>query len=225
MKEKLMPKKRVKMAVSHVEPDRAPITIYLTPEAGAAVQEYLGEQPIIEALEVDFRHVGPGGGPDLRAPEPGSGIKEYDMWGTGWSVVPNNAGGVYLEPTELGLARVATMDEVRAYPWPSPDDYDYSTIPGQIAQNSEYAICVGGWGAPDIINGVSMCRGMEQVLMDIATEDEVGVAIIDARVDFWYEWCKRCLEAGGGKIDILSLGEDLGNQLGPTVRSIVCRRD
>jgi len=37
---------------------------------------------------------------------------------------------------------------------------------------------------------------MEQVLVDIAMEDEVGIAIIDKRVDFYYEYCKRGLEAG-----------------------------
>ncbi len=41
---------------------------------------------------------------------------------------------------------------------------------------------------------------MEQVLIDIAIEDEVGVSIIDARVDYRYDSCKRCLEAGQGKI-------------------------
>jgi len=37
--------------------------------------------------------------------------------------------------------------------------------------------------------------------MDIALEDEVGMAIIDTRVDFYYEFIKRGLEAAKGKID------------------------
>jgi uroporphyrinogen decarboxylase len=109
------------------------------------------------------------------------------------------------------------MDDVNAHPWPSPDDWDFSTIPQQIEQAGDYAVCLGSPSVPDIINSVGRGRGMEQVLIDLATEDEVGIAIIDHRVDFYYEWCRRGLDAGRGKIDILHLGEDLGTQKGPTV--------
>ena len=47
--------------------------------------------------------------------------------------------------------------------------------------------------------------------------DEVGLAIIDRRVDFCYEVLRRGLEAAGGRVDILCLGEDCGNQNGRMV--------
>ena len=53
--------------------------------------------------------------------------------------------------------------------------------------------------------------------MDVACEDPVGLAIIDRRVGFWLEYVRRGLEAGKGRIDILALGEDLGNQNGPMI--------
>lgn len=213
----LTPKERVKMAVAHQQPDRPPIQIYTTPEIHAALNDYFKGQPIEEAFEIDFRFVRPVGGVIRKTPEPGSNIEAYDDWGVGYSRVPNNAGGEYLEATDLALARLTTMDEVRAYPWPSPDDYDYSTISEQIDCVQDYAVCLGSAGIPDIINGVGRGRGMEQVLIDIATQDEVGIAIIDARVDFYYEWCRRSLEAGQGRIDILCVGEDLGSQKGTTM--------
>lgn len=137
--------------------------------------------------------------------------------GVGYAKVKNPSGGEYLEAQDLALARVMTMEDVETYPWPSSDDYDYSVIPERIEAVKDYAVCLGHAGIPDIINGVSRGRGMEQVLIDIGTLDEVGVAIIDRRVDFYYEYCKRALEAGRGKIDILCLGEDLGSQKGPTM--------
>ena len=213
----LTPKERVKMAVSHIEPDRPPIQIYLTPEIRDSLNNYFKGQTIAEALEIDFRSVGPAGGPQCKVPQSGSDIVSYDIWGTGYSKVRNDAGGDYLEATDLALARLTTMDEVEAHPWPSADDYDYSVIPEQIEQVKDYAVCLGGSSVPDIINGIGRGRGMEQVLIDIAMEDEVGIAIMDARVNFYYEWCKRSLEAGQGKIDILCLGEDLGSQKGPTM--------
>jgi uroporphyrinogen decarboxylase len=41
--------------------------------------------------------------------------------------------------------------------------------------------------------------------------------VCSSDLDFYYELCKRGLEAGKGMIDILCLGEDLGNQNGPTM--------
>lgn len=214
----LTSKQRVKMAAAHVQPDRVPIQIYTTPEIHAALTKRFNGRSINEVFEIDFRGVGPAGGTKCRQPEPGSGIVSYDDWGNGYVPVKNNTGGEYMEVAEFSLLKIETMDDFVNYPWfPSADDYDYSVIPDQIERVKDYAICLGGAGIPDIINGVGRGRTMEQVLMDIATMDEVGVAIIDKRVDHYYEWCKRCLEAGGGKIDILCIGEDLGTQKGPTM--------
>lgn len=203
--------------MSHVQPDRAPIQLYCTPESRAKLDEYFGGQSLEEVFKVDFRWLEPIGGPVPHTPEPDSGLEKYDIWGIGYSRVPNNAGGTHLEATELTLAKMTSMDEVLAHPWPDPSAFDYSVIPQQIEQYGDYAVMAGGTAVPDVINGVGRGRGMDQVLIDIATEDEVGTAIIDARVNFYYEYCRRCLEAGNGRIDILYLGEDLGSQKGPTI--------
>lgn len=187
--------------------------VYLTPEIATELDKYFKGQPILDVFEVDFRFVGPAGGP----PAFTGPAALYDEWGTGYSSVRNPAGGEYMEATDLALARIETMDAVGSYRWPKPEDYDYSVIPSQIEAVKDFAVCLGSAGIPDIINGIGRGRGMEQVLVDIATEDEVGTAIIDKRVDFYYEWCRRSFEAAGGKIDILCLGEDLGSQKGPTM--------
>ena len=213
-KDELLPKERVRLAVEHIEPDRPPIQVYLTPEISRKLSEYFQGRNLIEVLGVDFRGAGPRGLKPVKRPEPGSGIDSYDMWGTGYRSV-RYATGAYSESVYLPFRDMKTMDEVEAHPWPSADDFDYSFIPDQCKALEDYAICVGGAGIPDIVNGISRGRGMEQVVMDIEMDDEVGVAIIDHRVDMYYEYCRRTLEAGDGKIDILCLGEDCGTQNGP----------
>jgi uroporphyrinogen decarboxylase len=213
----MTPKERVLSAIDHVQPDRPPIQIYATPEIDQRLHEHFAPMHYIEAFEVDFRTVGP---KELKGPPPpetGSGIDGRDIFGTGYRNVRNDAGGVYSEACDLVLARLHTMADVEAHPWPSPDNYDYLVIPEQIERVKDYAVCFGSAGIPDIINSVGRGRGMDQVLIDIITQDEVGVAIIDRRVDFYYEYCARGLEAGRGKIDILCIGEDLGTQRGPTI--------
>ncbi|HQE77219.1 MAG TPA: uroporphyrinogen decarboxylase family protein, partial [Candidatus Hydrogenedentes bacterium] len=108
--------------------------------------------------------------------------------------------------------------------WPRIDDYDFSGLRARCEAVSDYAVCLGGAGMPDIVNGVGRGRGMEQVLLDIMTQDEVGVAVIDRRCDFYYDYCRRALETAGDLIDILCLGEDCGNQLGPMFDPVVFDR-
>ncbi|MHB0879156.1 MAG: uroporphyrinogen decarboxylase family protein [Anaerolineae bacterium] len=229
----LSPRERVLTSLSWREPDRVPIQVYLTPEVEAMLQEHFGGKPApaesgvrpvsVATLQTHFdsenllRHLGV----DLRsvAPKWRGPLKDahdgitYDIWGAGYHRVEYGA-GAYEEAVELPLADLKTLDDVERYPWPDPDDFDYSVIADQCRQYDDYAIMLGDAGTPDILNGVSRGRGMSQVVMDVALRDPVGMAIIDHRVDFFYEVVKRGLEAGDGRIDMLQLGEDTGNQNG-----------
>jgi len=204
-------KERVITSLSWREPDRVPIQVYLTPEMAERLKRHFGGRSVDECLGVDFRGVGPKLVRPVRPPEGGL---TFDIWGAGYRKVTHGEAGTYDEAVHLPLAGLKTMADVERYPWPSTDHYDYSTIPTQIERVKDYAVCAGGAGTPDILNGTSRGRGMEQVMTDIALRDEVGLAIIDRRCDFWLAHMRRCLEADGGKIDILCLGEDCGNQNG-----------
>ncbi|MFH1905683.1 MAG: uroporphyrinogen decarboxylase family protein [bacterium] len=207
-------KKRVLTALNWREPDRVPVQIYLTPEIKSKLIEHFNGKDILDALGVDFRHVSPKYRGKLR--ESYDGIT-YDMWGSGYKHIKHGSAGTYDEAVVLPLAELKTMDDVENYPWPTPDDFDYSVIPEQCERFHNFAICLGGGGYPDIVNGVSRGRGMEQVLIDIALRDDVGMAIINKRVDICYEVLRRGLEAANDKVDILCLGEDTGNQNGRMV--------
>lgn len=205
-------KERVLAAMAHQQPDRCPIQTYLTPEIHQVLIEHFGTSDILPILGVDFRGVHERYiGPERRIPD---GCDVVDEWGVGYKAIqfPN---GIYHEAVHLPLAHLNTLEEVEAYPWPVASLHDFSDIEAQCDALGEYAVCYGGAGTPDIVNGVSRGRGMEQVIMDIMLDDPVGVAIIDKRCDTLYERCRRALEAGNGKIDILCLGEDCGNQAGP----------
>ncbi len=112
------------------------------------------------------------------------------------------------------MAEIKEMKDLDDWPWDNPDDYDYTDVKTNCQKFKDYAILTGGAGTPDILNGLSRLRGMEQVIIDIASRDEVGLAIIDRFVNIKYEIMKRTLEAADGLIDILWLGEDTGNQNG-----------
>lgn len=209
-------KERVMTAISHRQPDRTPIQVYLTPEIERRLMDCMGlaePEQLLELLGVDLRTVGPAWKGAPRPLPPGSDL--VDEWGVGYMMFDHGHGGAYPEPNHLALAALNTPEEVEAYPWPSPDDWDYSGVEAQCDRWRDYAVCVGDAGRPDIVNGVGRGRGMERVLVDIMTEDPAGVAIIDRRCDYYFEVTRRTLEAAKGKADIVCLGEDTGNQNGP----------
>jgi uroporphyrinogen decarboxylase len=216
----LTSKERVTIALSWQEPDRPPIQIYLTPEIEAKLQASFPGRDLLDVFGVDLRGVGATWKGPLKPEHDGV---FYDIWGIGYRNAVYEF-GTYPEACDLALARVTTMDEFRAYPWPDIDAFDFSTLEAQCERHKDFAVCVGDAGTPDIVNGVSRGRGMEQVLIDIATEDEVGMAIIDRRVEFLYEYVKRALQAARGKIDIVCLGEDCGTQKGRLVSPAVFDR-
>jgi len=205
-------KERVLTAVNHEQPDRVPIQTYLTPEIQQRLVAHFGTEDILPILGVDLRGVGPRYiGPPRTVPP---GCDAVDEWGTGYTTV-RFATGTYDETAYLPLAALQTLEDVEAHPWPTADQYDFSDLEAQCNALAEFAVCLGSAGTPDIVNGVSRGRGMERVLTDIMAEDPVGVAIIDKRCDVLYERCRRGLEAARGKVDLLCLGEDCGNQAGP----------
>lgn len=212
----MTPKERVLAAITHEKPDRTPIQIYLTPEFRRKLMAHFGLSDPLALLEkfgVDLRTVQvPYVGKLPPVPE---GCDTVNEWGVGFQMFDHGHGGSYPEARYLPFTAITTMEEFEAYPWPSPDDYDYSQVIPQCDAFADYAVCIGNAGQPDIVNSVSRGRGMEQVMMDIMMQDPVGVAIIDKRCDHYYEVTRRTLEAAKGKIDIVCCGEDTGNQRGP----------
>ena len=203
-------RERVRCSLSWNEPDRVPVQVYLTPEMADRLRRHFGGRNVLECLGVDFRSAGPVYRGRIRPPCDGL---TYDMWGAGYRRVEHES-GAYDEAVDLPLARLKSLDDVAAYPWPSPDDFDYSGVAEACERVKDYCVCVGGAGTPDILNGVSRGRGMQQVMLDVALRDEVGLAVIDRRVDCLYEVTKRTLEAARGQVDVVCLGEDCGNQNG-----------
>ena len=113
--------------------------------------------------------------------------------------------------------RTADYDTVEKWPFPSPDDYDYSEVRAQCQKQQGYAIFTGGPGQADIINSSGMLRGMEQVLIDLITDDPAVLLLIKKKTEWQLGVTARVLEAAGGLIDFVWLGEDLGTQNSPLI--------
>lgn len=207
-------RERVMTALEHAEPDRVPVHYYATPELEARLRAALGvdsHEALLERLGTDLRSVSP---PYVGEPRPTFDDGRYmDEWGVVYKPVQYDT-GVYMESDVMPYAEVATVEEVDAGPGPDPDDFDYAALPELCRQRDAYAIHCGNAGVPDMINGTGRMRGVEKVVMDIGLEDPIGLAVMEKRCRFYLEKMERILDAAGGRIDILALGDDYGTQRG-----------
>jgi uroporphyrinogen decarboxylase len=220
-------KERVLRALACRVPDRVPVNYSGNTGINARLLAHYGLgsgdwDGLLDRLGVDFRGVGaPYRGPRLHADEPERGV-QVDEWGIHRRWIEHESGG-YWDYCDFPLA---TADEaaVAAWPMPAPDAHDYSGIADACARCRDYAVAVGGAGLACVINTAGFFRGMEQVLVDLVTDDPAGLLLIDRFLDVQYEVTRRSLEAARGGYDFMWIGEDLGTQHSPLISMAVFRR-
>jgi uroporphyrinogen decarboxylase len=218
MRKTMTSKERVLTTLARQEPDRVPINYYANPGIDARLKAHFGLQPndwegLLQALGVDFRGVGaPYTGPKLYEDY---GDRQIDDWGVHRRHIEHPSGS-YEDYCDFPLEH-ADVETVANWPMPSPDDFDYSGVADACKRNGDYAVVAGSAGIACIINTSGTLRTMEQALVDLVTDDPVGLLLVDRILGIQYELIARTLEAAKGGFDILWLGEDLGTQIGPII--------
>ncbi len=210
----MTPRERVRAAFEHNPPDYPPCDYFGTPEIYEALYGFFKTERDDELrgfLGTDIRYITPPyTGPELPVYDDGSFMNE-------WGVIKKpmaNEYGDYAEAVNLPYKDWQTVEEAEKFDWPSPDWYDYDAIPELCAAYPDHAIAVGSFSIQDFINNTAYGRGVEQVLYDIALEDPVYLYIVEKRHRFYLEHVERMLKAGGGRIDMLLMGDDFGTQRG-----------
>lgn len=219
-------KERVRAFFQRRPLDRVPVNYLCNPGIDRRLKTHFGlsmddHEGLLQALGVDFRGVMPRySGPPMHPPV--AGMNVGPVWGFRSRWVDNESGG-YQEICEWPLQN-ATAAEFEAWPFPSPDDFDYTEIAAQCAVWNEFAVCTGNAGLCDIINFGGRLRTMENVLVDLVTDDEDFGKFIDRYIGLQVEMVRRTLVAANGGIDFLWIGEDLGTQIGPMISLELFRR-
>jgi uroporphyrinogen decarboxylase len=218
-------KQRVLTAFAHEEPDRVPVDYIANPEIDEGLRRHFGltaddPEGLLRALGVDFRCVGaPYVGPPLHAPLPD---RQTDLWGIRRRWIAHDSGG-YWDYCDFPL-RDATVEQAAAWPMPDPDAFDYARAAAESRRLAEYCVVAGSPGLGDVINKSGMLGGHEWALMSLALDDPAFALLNDRRLAVEREVTRRTLEAAGGAIDLLWIGEDLGTQRGATISVEMFRR-
>jgi len=219
-------KDRVLTTFASREPDRVPVNYSCNPGIDARLKAHFGlaaddDEGLRQALGVDFRGVGaPYIGPRLHPEVPGREVNPLWGWHCRW--VEHETGG-YWDYCDFPL-RDADEETVANWPFPSPDDYDYSGVRAACEQYGGYAVSVGDPGLACIINTMGFLCGMEQVLIDLATDAPALLHLVDRMLDVQLGVTRRTIEAAAGGVDFVWIGEDLGSQQSPLISTALFRR-
>ncbi|MCF7818836.1 MAG: hypothetical protein K9M54_13245 [Kiritimatiellales bacterium] len=211
-------RERVLTSINSQEPDRVPVNYIANPGIDRRLKDHFGlaaddRVGLRRALRVDFYHdfpsyIGPRIHPELAG-------RHVDEWGVHTRWVEHGSGG-YWDFCDFPLADLEG-EALARYRLPDPDDYDYDSMVGRLRKNDDFCRITGSAGIADIINHTGRMRGMEQVLCDMALENEDYFTMVDRYVDQQLAVCERLLTKAKGLIDLFWMGEDLGTQIGPII--------
>lgn len=211
-------RERVLSSLARTGYDRIPVKHEGTPEINQKLINDFGlpdHEALLKVLGDDFRYVSPiYRGPELRTFPDGS---FEGLWGERYGN-KEYPGGTYPEAVYLPYAGIERVDDLDRSHFPTMDWFDFSTVKSRCETlRQKYAVCFGSAGDLDFMNTIGRMRGLQQVYEDVLTEHPVFMEILEARFQFYYDLHKNMLEAADGMIDIIHVGEDLGNQSGPMI--------
>ena len=205
-------RERVLAVLNREKPDRVPVDIWLVPELVEKFKAKLGvtdELDIYRKLDVDkIAWLGiPYKGVVLKDPNE---HQEVNHWGVKFKKVDANADSHYGEVCFNPLLGLDSVEQLAAYPWPHPDDFDYVTAAAEAKKLAKEFVTLGPWIS--LFEVYCMMRSLQEALMDTVAEPEFLHAALDIIAWSQGEMARRFLEAADGAIDMLFISDDIGTQ-------------
>lgn len=204
-------KERVLTALSHEEPDRAPVDLWFTSEVEDKLAAEYGGRRGAE-LRVALGH-------DLvMTPSPNIGAsyevpgtpKEYVCeWGVRWKWVTNPAGGRYTETVGHPLTDV---QDLTSYQMPDPLGPSMQPIYQEtqdLVERYGQTHAVFGSLYQTIFEAAWLLRGMENLLVDMVINKDFAHELFERLTEYSLVAGEEMIAQG---IDVLWLGDDFGTQ-------------
>ena len=205
-------RERVLRALNHEQPDRTPRDFWAEPPAWKRLFAHAGHEDkdrLLDSLGIDVRH--------LDAPAPpeqalGEGLFQ-NFWGERF-IYQSTPWGPLREDVQGALAHASGLDELEAFPWPTPDCLDRSQLKAQCQRYEGHALL---YGFADVWQRAALVRGWENMFLDMAGRPEWARFLCRKFTDFYLEDYTRAAETTNGRIDLYLVISDLGSQRGPLI--------
>ena len=235
------PIQRFARIMAHQEADRVPMDLEGTcitcidPGVAEGLKELLGfsgpplgpytrfDERILEVLGIDFRRVGDliGGGD---TPLPGQPDRRVDMWG-----VERRWTGQYWDIVGFPL-RGATLDDLRAFPWPEPERWiDEKKLEAfrqeakRLWEENKYVI-VGDHPVYGVFELACWMCGFDDMLIRLAADADFVKVLFDKLLELQKAFIQPYYQAIGEYIHLTTSGDDFGTQIGPFMSPAMFRK-
>ncbi len=199
-------RERVLASIEHQSPDRIPCDLWAEPGVWERLKRDLGvrtEEEVRSALQVDVRYLSLRQPPDTVT----DGVRQ-NAWGERWEKT-STVYGVEWEHTRGALYYARSVADLEAFPWPTCDLVDYSTVAEDVRRYDGYAIFCGN---ADFFERPGLVRGLENILVDVIENPEMVGYLQDRFITFFIEDFHRTMDAAHGKVDAFLALTDLGTQ-------------
>lgn len=215
----MRPRERVEMALNHEKADRCPLQASFTPEFA----DRLRREMEIQGQGVHNPHGGGNTyeleralGEDLLLTSVGWANSYYmdnkpyvDEWGIGWDVHPYetpHGPGHYTEMVNHPLADTKAIDKYEA---PDPNRPELYRDAEQVVADFKDDYWIVGVTVTTILETAWALRGLEQMLVDMATDPDLANYLLDIPYHYHLTAAKRLVELG---VDMIWTGDDIGSQ-------------
>ncbi len=135
----------------------------------------------------------------------------FDVWGTHSQIVANQF-GAYEEFAGWPLSAAAEVAELRAHPWPQPDWWDFSPLPGIVRQLDAQTQYHLRFRVGSVFEIAWQLRGMQEFLIDLAAAPEIPHYIMDRLGEVYVENLRRVLDLVGDRLDMIYFYDDVATQ-------------
>jgi uroporphyrinogen decarboxylase len=138
----------------------------------------------------------------------------HDIWST-HSYRMESMSGAYEGFKTWPLSQAASVEDLKHHPWPDPDWWDFSPLPGimeRLDEHEEYhlrfrlgSVFEIGW----------QLRGLEEFMIDLASNPAIPCYIMDRLTEIYLENLRRVLDAdaaAGDRLDMVYFYDDVATQ-------------
>ena len=244
-------RERLLTALNHREPDRIPIDLGSTQVTGIHVvaytrlRDYLGlprvepklcdaiqqlalpDDDVVERLGVDIRGLFPLNSHNWNVI--GKDAGSYWEYTDEWDITHRRPkpDGLYYSMVHSPFANATlTASEIQTFKWPDTGD------PRRIFGLRELAQDYRAHGKAVVIKGVlagvfemaQRVRGMENLMMDMASNEPLAGALFDRMVELKLKFWEMALPQLGEMIDVVSEADDYGTQVSQLISPRMFRK-
>jgi uroporphyrinogen decarboxylase len=135
----------------------------------------------------------------------------FDIWGVHRHKVSNEF-GAYEELASCPLQGAETLSDLRSFPWPEPDWWDFSPLPEIVRLLDTLEPYHLRFRIGSVFEIAWQLRGMQQFLVDLVSNPEMPRYIMARLTDIHVENTRRVLKLLGDRLDMVYLYDDVGTQ-------------